>query len=916
MDWRGNIRIKAAIGLSLMLLVATAVLRAQPSPDQIRGGEIRGEVKDPMGFAVTASGTLRNLASGAERSFETDAQGAFDLTNLPYGRYRLEVRKTGFSTQSVVIDVQSPAPILRTFALALAAQASSIDVVAATPLPGTDLPLDEIPAPVQTVSARDLVQSGALDLSDLLSQRLSAVHINENQGNPFQPDLNYRGYTASPLLGTPEGISVYMDGVRQNQPFGDVVAWDLIPKIAIAEVALMPGSNPLFGLNTLGGAVSIETKDGHSAPGTSIALNGGSFGRRAGEFEHGGSNAKGLSWYAAGNLFREDGWRQHSPSEVRQAFGKLGWQGPKTSLNLSFAYADNWLTGNGLQDFRRLAQDYNSVYTIPDITWNRSPSFNLSARHTVTGNLTFSGNVYFRHIRADSTNGNLNAQSYGESLYDLSPADVNALTAAGYSGFPTTGNATTEPFPFWSCIAQGLQQNEPANTCTGLMTNTYARQNNYGVSGQASWLVSHNRITAGAAWDRSSMTFEQASQFAYLNSDGLTFTPINSYADGTTSLDGVPVDTRVNLRGIVSTFSLYATDTVNVGKSLAFTFSGRFDRTPLENTDRLPPSTVPGARGSLNGQYVFERFNPAAGLTYSLTRIAQLYFSYSEASRTPTAIELGCANPAEPCNLPNAMVSDPPLKQVVTRTLEAGARGKLENNLRWSVGWFRGENTNDLLFVASQQSGFGYFTNFGQTRRQGAEANISARIGKFTLGGNYTFLNATYQSSQTIFGAYNSASDGGPGLDGNITVQPGDQIPLVPRNILKAFAEYQPTAKISVDLDFSAVGRSYARGNENNQHEPDGTYYLGPGYSPGYGVVNLGAHYQVQKRVQLFVQIDNLLNHRYYTAAQLGPTPYDNSGAFVGQPFPPVGGNFPIRTSTFLAPGAPLGAWGGIRFKF
>ena len=309
---------------------------------------------------------------------ETDAQGAYTFSNLPTGRYRLEVGKEGFATQSVLVDVRSGASVSRTLTLALAAQAARIDVVAATPLPGTDLAIDQIPAPVQTASARDLERSGALDLSDLLNKRLSGVYINENQENPFQPDVNYRGYTASPLLGTPEGISVYMDGVRQNQPFGDIVAWDLIPKIAISEVALMPGSNPLFGLNTLGGAVSIQTKDGHSQPGTTLQVSGGSFGRRAGEFEHGGSNSKGLNWYVAGNLFREDGWKASilASSEVRQAFGKLGWQRGKTFVSLSFAYADNWLTGNGLQDSRFLAQNYSSVYSIPDVTWNRSPSLN------------------------------------------------------------------------------------------------------------------------------------------------------------------------------------------------------------------------------------------------------------------------------------------------------------------------------------------------------------------------------------------------------------------------------------------------------------------------------------------------------------------------------------------------------------
>ena len=905
-----------------MLRIPKAVLRQLPLflmsvllCGQSQTGEIRIQVQDTAGLAMEASGKLESLVSKADLSFKTDSQGVYTFANLSPGRYRLDVSKIGFATQSVLIDVESGKPVSRTVMMVLATQASRIDVVAATPLPGTDLPIDQIPAPVQTASARDLQQSGALDLSDLLNQRLSGVHINQNQENPYQPDVSYRGYTASPLLGTPEGISVYMDGVRQNQPFGDIVAWDLIPKIAIAELALMPGSNPLFGLNTLGGAISIDTKNGLSQPGTSIQLSGGSFGRRAGEFEHGGSNRKGLSWYVAGNLFREDGWRQFSPSEVRQSFTKVGWQRAKTSIFLSGAYADNWLTGNGLQDTRFLAQHYSSVYSIPDITWNRSPSLNLSLRHDATSHLTFSGNAYFRYIRADTTNGNINENSFDESLYNLSAADIAALTAAGYKGFPTTGNATTQPFPFWRCIAQGLEHAEAIEKCTGLITNTFNKQHNYGLSGQASWLVAHNRVTAGAAWDRSSTVFQQASQFGYLSADHLTITPINAFANGSTTQDGVPLDTRVDLHGSVNTFSLYASDTLSLGKSLAITASGRYNRTTLDNIDRLPPVTD-GSRGTLTSQSVFGRFNPAVGLTYIVSPLATAYFSYSESSRAPTSIELGCADPNEPCNFPNALVSDPPLKQVVTRTLEAGVRGIMENNVRWSAGWFRGENYHDLLFVASQQAGFGYFANFGQTRRQGLEINISGRIRHLSIGGNYTFLDTTYQSPQTVDGGSNSANDGGLGMDGNITVQPGDRIPQIPRHIFKAFIEYQATTKISADLDFDAVGRSFARGNENNLDQPDGIYYLGQGFSPGYAVMNLGAHYQVQKRMQIFVQINNLLNHRYYTAAQLGPSPYDNNQNFIARPFPSVGGEFPIRTSTFFAPGAPIGAWGGVRISF
>ena len=907
--FKANLRI--GICLSVLLIPYTLALKAQSAT-----GELRLQVKDPSKVGMQASGRLQSVAAGVVRNFQTDGRGLYTFQSLPLGRYRLEMVRSGFAPQSLVIDVASQAPTSRTIVMSLAPQASRIDVVEATPLPGTDLALDQIPAPVQTANAREIEETGALDLSALLNRRFSGVHINENQENPFQPDVNYRGYTASPLLGTPEGISVYLDGVRQNQPFGDIVAWDLIPKLAISEMALMPGSNPIFGLNTLGGAISIQTKDGFSQPGLALRISGGSFGRRAGELEYGGSNAKGLNWYVAGNLFREDGWRQFSPSEVRQTFGKLGWTRGKTVLFASFSYADNWLTGNGLQDSRLLAQNYSSVYSIPDITWNHSPAVNLSARHALTSNLTLSGNAYFRYIRADTTNGDINEESFDESLYNLSRADIAALTAAGYSGFPTTGNATTEPFPKWRCIAQGLENDEPIEKCTGIITNTFDKQNNYGLSGQLSWLVRHNHFTAGAAWDRSSILFQQGSQFGYLNPDRITVTPINSFADGSTNQDGTPVDTRVNLHGTTNTFSLYATDTLTVGKALAFTLSGRYNRTSINNVDRLPLDPT-GARGSLNGQYTFGRFNPAVGATYTPVRFASVYFSYSEASRAPTAIELGCADPTEPCNLPNALVSDPPLKQVVTRTLEAGVRNAGDNgNLRWSAGWFRGENYNDLLFVASQQTGFGYFTNFGQTRREGAEVNLSGQLHHLVLGGNYTFLNATYQSPQIVDGGSNSANDGGLGLDGNITVQPGGRIPQIPQNLLKAYVDYQPIKKLELDLDFIAAGRSFARGNENNQDQPDGVYYPGPGFSPGYGVLNVGAHYQLQKRVQLFVQIDNVLNHRYYTAAQLGPTPFDNSGNFVARPFPAVDGDYPIRTSTFFAPGAPIGAWGGIRVTF
>jgi outer membrane receptor protein involved in Fe transport len=375
------------------------------------------------------------------------------------------------------------------------------------------------------------------------------------------------------------------------------------------------------------------------------------------------------------------------------------------------------------------------------------------------------------------------------------------------------------------------------------------------------------------------------------------------------------VDTRVNLYGLTNTYSLYATDTISLTNSLALTISGRYNHTSIDNEDRLRPDPT-GARGSLNGQYAFGRFNPAAGVTYSPSRFASFYFDYSEANRAPTTIELGCADPAEPCNLPNALVSDPPLKQVVARTFEVGARSAKQGRLRWNIDYFHAENYNDLLFVASEQTGFGFFDNFGKTRRQGLEANFDARISKFVLGASYTFLAASYQSAQLVNGGSNSTNDGGLGMDGNIAVQPGDRIPEIPQHMFKAYLDFQPVSKLTVDVDLRAISSSFARGDENNLDQPNGTFYLGSATSPSYAVVDFGARYRFEKHFELFAQIENLFNTHYYSAAQLGPTPYDNNLNFVARPFPAVGGNFPIRNTTFFAPGSPIGAWGGVRFKF
>ncbi len=915
---------RSACALAMLLLAASAIR------GQIPMGEVHVQVKDSSGAPMKASGKLESDALGVERSFQTSEQGTCTLSNLPKGRYRLEILQTGFTTQSLLINVPSGKSVSRVITMLPASQTFKTSVVSETPLAGTDLNLNQIAGPVQTATSADVQSSGALDLADFMNRRLNGVYFNEMQESPFQPDVNYRGYTASPLLGTPEGLSVYVDGVRQNQPFGDVVSWDLIPKNAISEVTLVPGSDPLFGLNTLGGALSVTTKSGLTNPGVSGNILYGSSGRKEIEGEWGGGGATGFNWFISGMGFHESGWRIRSPSDIRQGFARLGWRTIRTDLALTVSYAYNTMLGNGLQDYRLLAQNYSSVYSNPDSTANRSPSLNFIARHAFSDALTFSGNAWYRNIRTEAINPNFNDDAVGQDIYQPTADEQAILSAAGYTGFPASGaNITNTPFPKWPCIAEALVLGDPGQTCDGVNVYSKESQNEVGFSGQFTWNTSpkigHNLFAAGALFDRGAVNFTQTTGYAYANPN-YTLTSVPAWQDGSTSVDGSPVDTRVDLHGVTPNWGLYFADTLTLPRNVNVTVSGRYNRATVNNTDLLNPIAGPG---SLTGNYAFQRFNPSVGVTWSLSSSVNIYARFSQGSRAPTAIELGCADPEAPCSLPNSLSSDPPLQQVVTNTWDLGVRGKpaasFLKNLRWNVGAFRAANHNDILFIAAPQTGTGYFQNFAKTLREGLDADLAGSIGRLAWGLDWSFLSATYQSTEVLDGSANNTNDialqGYPGLDGVITVHPGNRIPLIPKQTGKAYLDYQITPKIGIDLNEVVISSSYARGNENNAYQADGVYYQGPGVSPGFAVTNFRAHWDFTRHFQLAVQIDNLFNRQYYTAAWLSNTAVTSTGAIQSLPFPayaqgPYTGSVPAQSVTFFSPGAPRRAWVELGVKF
>jgi Fe(3+) dicitrate transport protein len=264
------------------------------------------------------------------------------------------------------------------------------------PLPGLGLTKDQIPGNVQSITAQEIKDSHSLSITDLMNKKLQSVTVNDYQGNPFQMDVQYRGFTAGPQIGMPQGLSVFFDGIRVNEPFGDVVNWDMIPMNALAGVDVFPGSNPIFGLNTLGGAFTVKTKDGFNNEGFDAEVLTGSFGRKQLQTEAGWNNGT-VALFGAGNFFLEDGWRENSPSKVNQFFGKASYRGEKLDLNFSTLWVGTDLVGNGLLPSEMYAQDRNSVYSSPDTTKNRLQQFQLSSSYFVNDNFTITGQVYRRN---------------------------------------------------------------------------------------------------------------------------------------------------------------------------------------------------------------------------------------------------------------------------------------------------------------------------------------------------------------------------------------------------------------------------------------------------------------------------------------------------------------------------------------
>ena len=688
-----------------------------------------------------------------------------------------------------------------------------IEVIGLAPLDRLGEVSDRVPWTVHRVTSEALERGVAGGAGALLEAELPGVHVSAAQGSSLQADVLYRGFGASPLLGANQGLSLYEDGVRVNEVFGDIVAWDLVPMFAAERIELLPGANPMFGLNTLGGAIALNTRSGFDSERLNLTLEGGSFGRRAGELSAGGvfGSEDGLGWFVAARSYEEDGWRDFSPSSLRQALAKFSQQGERGHLSLTLGVADNELIGNGVTPVELLELDRSEVFTHPDRTRNDLFFPRLRIGRKFGPNLELEASVYLRASDVDTYNADAFEADDDDEIDGYNEDADDRLDGLDLDEFDAVNNRSR----------------------TG--------QEGRGGSIQLAGLTDSGRWLAGASWDGGRADFAFDTELAKL-------TPTRTTAGSAMRLPG----SEVGLRAETGHYGVWAMrHWTTAADRLTWTLQARYNDSSVELNDRLGTA--------LDGDHAYSRLLPSAGFVWeasSRERSAVLLFAnVSQSARVPTPVELTCADPDDPCRLPNAFVADPPLDEVVTTSAEIGLRGR-SGAVRWSAAVFHSDSADDIIFVSSGAgTSAGYFANVDVTRRQGLELWVRGRSGAVNWDASYTLLDATFQDRLTL------SSQAHPmAADGEIEVEPGDLIPGVPRRQFRAGADVRIADRMVLGARVLGDSGRYLRGDEANLLEPVGSAWRG----------DLWSRIELTPSLDLDLEVSNVTDREYETFGALG----------------------------------------------
>ena len=746
---------------------------------------------------------------------------------------------------------------------------TQVVVYPTAPLSSADVAADKVPAATSVVTSQEIEQTHSPSITDSLLKYVPSVATNDVTGNPFTPDIQFRGFVSSPVSGTPQGLAVYQNGVRINEAFGDTVNWDLIPTAAIKSVTMVT-NNPAFGLNALGGAVDVEMKNGFNYHGAEIDTMAGSWGRIQSSAQW-GQQYDNVAVYGALEGVHEDGFRNFSQSNIRRFYGDVGVQNGDAEIHLNMGVARNDFGASATVPVELLQNFWGATYTTPQTTTNQVGYANLTGKFDITPTWTVEGIAHLRLFNQSTQDGNPTGTQ---------PCDDPTLLCFGDTSTPANN-------------LMGVQLANPFDPSATLGENdrTTTRSITSGASVQATntdELFGHsNHFVVGSSLDTSVTHFGSSAELG-------TFDPSGNFVLNGSGIflgtSGSPVsDGPISLRAANTYTGLYTLDTFDVTNALSVTAGGRYNVAQIDLQDQLGTA--------LNGNETYTRFNPVVGATYKIRSDLTAYAGYSEANRAPTPLELECADPTRPCIIATFLVADPPLQQVVSRTVEAGFRGTEAlsiGTLSWKAGVYRAENTNDILAVPSPVlQGFGFFTNVGSTRRQGIETEVTLKSKQLQLNASYAlvdarFLNAFQLASNSPFADPNT---------GNIQVLPGDVIPAIPRHRIKAVVDYNVTDAWKVGGDMLYVSSQYFVGDASNQAPQ----------LPAYTVFNLHSSYKIDKHIQVYALLNNVFDNRYATYGTFFETDAIPNFANGGAPF---------TDPRSLSPARPRAVYVGLKATF
>jgi len=731
-----------------------------------------------------------------------------------------------------------------------------VDVVGSSPLLGSGIDRSQIPAATNVLTGADIDRTGVPSLTGAILDNIPGATVNDVESNPFQPDILFRGFTASPVAGTSEGLAVYVNGMRFNDAFGDTVNWDLIPSVAIDTVNV-EASNPVFGLNALGGSVNVQLKNGFGTHGGDITGYYGSYNRQSGSFEYGQQYGN-FALYTSAEAIHDDGFRETQASNIFRFYNDFGWRSDVAEIHLNVIAADNKLGNPGASPVQALDSSIGYIFTAPNTVANKYVAVNLNGTYAVNDTTALQGLAYFQNLTQRVPNGATEELAQCAAPYSL------ALLCNEDSGVPVTGRGGVLIPNF---VADGVYS---ALSSQGLDSHSYGASTQ--LTNDAEIFGMKNHLVAGASFDGSDSVFNGSSQIGGFNEYTREFVgPGNVQDQPDEGVNPVTVATTTRF------YAVYGQNILSVTPKLDLSLSGRFNDAETNLYDKLG--------GPVTGNHSYNRFDPGAGLTYRVAPWLQFYGSYSETNRVPTPQELSCASAAVPCSLLAFFVGDPDLKQVVARTFEAGARGSFAEvqggKLRWNVDYYHTKDHDDLIYeTTTYNANLAYYTNAGATLRQGVEANLHYDAARLHASLGYAYTDATFQSPLLLGSGSNPDAD----ANGNEHVMVGDRIPGIPQHRGTAVLEYNITDRWVLGGNAVLQSAAYRFGDEANLTKPVG----------GYVTVNLNTAYKITNYITVFGLLNNAFNQRYDTYGTFGPigdVPWPNVPGGVSDPRSSVSGS-------------------------